>query len=208
MPIIGISVLKEVSFRNSIQPFSNMYFYNNGIGGVPDDAAAGALLDEVVAFEKTIHATDVTFKYGRVWHQTLLAITSEMIHQKSLSGAGTQTAHSQLDRERAYLIRWRAGVDSRGNPVYLRKWYHTCGGFGSGIPNSAVTIGILQNVTGFSTTDRNTIANKAAEVYNIGGSPGPWDLCAKSGRGSSVGNNPQAHQFLEHHQLGDQWRAS
>jgi hypothetical protein len=206
MPIIGMTVTKEVSFRNSIQPFSNMYFYNNGIGTVPNEADALTLLDEVVAFEKTIHAADVEFTYGRVWHQTLLALTTEMIGQKPLSGVGSATANTNMDRERAYLIRWRAGSDSRGNPVYLRKWYHTCGNFGTAF--TAVLAGHLQNTDGLTIAQRNAIATKCQEVYNIGGTPGPWDLCAKSGRGASLGNTPQAHQYLEHHQLGDQWRGA
>lgn len=206
MPIIGITVTKEVAFRNSIQPFSNMYFYNNGIGTVPGAAAAEALLDEVVAFEKSIHSGSVDFAYGRVWHQTLLQITTEMIFQKPLTGVGSSTADGNMDRERAFLIRWRAGQDSRGQPVYLRKWYHTCGQFGAA--SGAISANIHANVTGFTQAARDSIATKAQEIYNIGGSPGPWDLCAKSGRGVSSGNTPQAHPFLEHHQLGDQWRGA
>lgn len=208
MPIIGLSVTKSVSFRLSVQEFSNVYYYNNGIGTVPDAAAAEALLDEVVNFEKSIHCGPVSFVFGRVWHQGLTALLSDMIFQKALSGTGSQVARAEMDRERAYLIRWRAGTDSRGNPVYLRKWYHTLGGFGATIPNTTVTGAIQEQTGGFTSANRTAIADKAKEVYNIGGSPGPWDLCAKSGRGSSVGNNPDAHQFLEHHQLGDQWRAS
>jgi len=206
MPIIGITVTKEVAFRDSIQPFSNMYFYNNGIGTVPNAAAAEALLDEVVTFEKSIHSGSVEFTYGRVWHQTLLNITSEMLFQKPLTGTGASAAVSGMDRERAFLIRWRAGSDSRGNPVYLRKWYHTCGQFGTA--TSSIATGVLENTTALGGGQLTAISSKAQEIYNIGGSPGPWDLCAKSGRGASGGNNPQCHRYLEHHQMGDQWRGA
>lgn len=115
MPIIGISITKEAAFRDSVQPFSNVYYYNNGVGSVPDSAGALALIDELVAFEKSIHGTTVTFTHGRCWHQTLTAIGTVMIGQKSLSGVGAATDIGTLDRERAFLFRWRAGNDSRGN---------------------------------------------------------------------------------------------
>jgi hypothetical protein len=148
----------------------------------------------------------VEFIYGRVWHQTLLEITSEMIFQKALSGTGSTSASTSMDRERAYLFRWRAGVDSRGQPVYLRKWYHACGQFAGG----PATIGasILANTTGFTAGERTAMEAEAQKVANLGGSPGPWDLCAKSGRGISGSVFPTAHQFLEHHQLGDMWRGA
>ena len=29
MPIIGVSITKQVAFRDSVQEFSNVYYYNN-----------------------------------------------------------------------------------------------------------------------------------------------------------------------------------
>jgi len=206
MPIIGITVTKETAFRNSIQQFTNMYFYNNGIGTVPDAAASEALLDELVTTEKTFHSSAVEFVYGRVWHQTLLAITSEMLFQKSLTGLGSAPSSTTMDRERAFLFRWRAGTDSRGQPVYLRKWYHACGVFPGAV--NPINSSILANTTGFSGTERTAMEGNAQAVANLGGSPGPWDLCAKSGRGISGSVFPTAHPFLEHHQMGDAWRGA
>jgi hypothetical protein len=207
MPIIGLTITKETPFRDSVQQFTNMYFYNNGVGGVPNATEAEALIDEVVTSEKKWHSTQVEFVYARCWHQTLLAITTEMIFQKPLSGQGASVSESTLDKERAYLFRWRAGNDSRGQPVYLRKWYHSCGSFGpSGAPSLSPTI--LGNVTGFSQAQRDFMANLAQEVANLGGSPGPWNLCAKSGRGITGSVFPEPHKYLEHHQMGDNWRGA
>jgi hypothetical protein len=206
MPIIGITITKEVPFRDSVQQFTNMYFYNNGVGGVPDATAAEALIDELVASEKTWHSSSVEFVYARCWHQTLLAITTEMIFQKPLSGTGAASGIASFDRERAYLFRWRAGNDSRGQPVYLRKWYHSCGLFASA--SGAVGSGILENTTGFTAGARTAMANLVQAVANLGGSPGPWDLCAKSGRGITGSVFPECHKYLEHHQMGDNWRGA
>jgi hypothetical protein len=206
MPIIGITITKETAFRDSVQQFTNMYFYNNGVGGVPDATAAEALIDELVTSEKSWHAAACEFVYARCWHQTLLQITTEMIFQKPLSGLGSGTTNSSVDRERAFLFRWRAGNDSRGQPVYLRKWYHTNGAFPSA--SSALTTGVLANTQSIAAADRTAMANNVQAVANLGGSPGPWDLCAKSGRGISGSVFPDCHRYLEHHQMGDNWRGA
>jgi hypothetical protein len=206
MPIIGITVTKEVAFRDAVQQFTNMYFYNNGVGGVPDATAAEALIDELVTSEKTWHSSSVEFVYARCWHQTLLAITTEMIFQKPLTGLGATTGHTSLDRERAFLFRWRAGNDSRGQPVYLRKWYHSCGQFPGGPAPAPDTV--LGNTTGFTAGQRTAMAANVQAVANLGGSPGPWDLCAKSGRGITGSVFPECHRYLEHHQMGDNWRGA
>lgn len=203
MPIVGISITKEVAFRDSVQPFSNVYYYNNGVGSVPDAAGALALIDEIVAFEKTIHSSLVTFTFGRCWHQTLTEIGTVMIGQKALSGTGSSSADSGMDKERAFLFRWRAGNDSRGNPVYLRKYWHCCGLFASA--SGAISSAILANATGFTGAAKTAMENKAAEMTDLAAAGGGWELCAKSGRGHDF-NTPNSHPYLEHHQLGDQWR--
>lgn len=203
MPIVGISITKHATFRDSVQHWSNVYYYNNGVGSVPDAAGAGNLIDELVTFEKTIHSNQVTFDFGRCWHQTLLQLTTVMLNQKALSGVGATTSVSNFDRERAYLVQWRAGNDSRGNPVFLRKWYHSCGQYGGGA--AAPTAQNLENVTGLSAAIKTAIESHTAQITDLSAAGGGWELCAKSGRGHDF-NTPGAHPYLEHHQLGDEWR--
>lgn len=205
MAIIGITITKETAFRDSVQPFSNMYFYNNGAGGTPTGTEANNLIDELTAFEKTVHSNAVTFTFGRCWLQALTELGSTMIVQKPLSGAGALGVDTALDKERAFLFRRRAGNDSRGNPVFLRKWYHSCGAFpGSG----GLDTGLYSNATGFSSAERTAMANAMDTISNIGGSPGPFDICARSGRDPDPASGWTAHPYLEHHQLGDQWRGA
>jgi hypothetical protein len=204
MAIIGLSITKETSFRDSIQPFSNMYFYNNGLGGAPDNAAANNILDELVAIEKSFHSSAVEFVFGRIWLQTLTEIGTVMLHQKPLTGVGLTSTSSSLDKERAFLFRRRAGQDSRGQPVYLRKWYHSCGEFpGSG------TLGtpLLANTSGFTDAVRNTMAGNVNDISGLAAGGGGWEICSKGGRAPTEANW-QAHKYLEHHQLGDQWRGA
>jgi hypothetical protein len=205
MAIVGVTITKETPFRNSVQAFSNMYFYNNGTGGVPSESGALAMIDELVAIERGLHASTIEFVFARLWHQTLLAATSNMIAQKSLTGNGTLSPDSTLDKERAYLFRWRAGQDSRGNPVYLRKWYHSCAVFPGG---PALTATIYSNSGGFTQAQRDSMEANVADVATLASGGGGWELCAKSGRALTQGTTPDAHPYLEHHQLGDMWRGA
>jgi hypothetical protein len=203
MTRIGIAITKSTSFRGGTQEFSNVYYYD-GLLGRPSVAQAEALIDEATTREKTWHSTAVTFLRGRCWEQTGDKATTEMIATKSLSGTGSMGLVNSFDKERSYLFRLRAGVDTRGNPVYLRKWYHGCGLFDGTISINSTT---LDNTTGFSAADRTALRNKMNSIGSIGSGPTLGTLCAKGGRQPDAGATWEAHQYLEHHQLGDMWRA-
>lgn len=202
MARIGVSITKNTSFRNSTQEFSNVYYFE--VSGLPSIAQADTFIDNLTALEKTFHGTSVNFVRGRCWSQGATPAASEMISQKNLSGTGARAAASSLDKERAWLFRIRAGVDSRGNPVYLRKWYHACGEF---VLSQGVATGILANTGGWSTAERNAQVAAMNAIGDANGSPLTPALCSKNGRGITGGSTWSAHAFLEHHQLGDQWRA-
>jgi hypothetical protein len=202
MARIGVSITKSVAFRNSTQEFSNVYYYD--VSATPSAAQADTFIDNLTTLEKTFHSTQVTFVRGRVWTETGSAATNEMISQKNLSGTGARATTSTMDKERAFLFRLRAGVDSRGNPVYLRKWYHACGVFVTTVTNSNA---ILENASGFTSTERGNLVGAMTGIGNANGSPLSPALVAKSGRFATAGATWEAHPFLEHHQLGDQWRA-
>ena len=203
MARIGVSITKSTSFRGATQEFSNVYYYE--MVALPSEAAAATLIDNLVTLEKTFHGVLVTFVRGRCWSQTGSPAGNNMIEQHNLSGTGARAALTQLDKERAYLFRLRAGNDSRGNPVYLRKWYHSCGVFFNG---QTVVAGILENTSGFSSGDRSTMVSAMQAIGDANGSAGAPKLCSKGGRLPTVGENWTAHQYLEHHQLGDMWRAN
>jgi hypothetical protein len=203
MTMVGISITKSCVFRNSVQEFSNVYYYD-GLAGTPSIAQADGLIDELVVKEKTWHSADITFVRGRLWVQTGDKATTNMISTKALSGTGTPAVTANMDAERAFLFRLRAGNDSRGNPVYLRKWYHTRGGFG------AVTVsqGILENKIAWTQAERDQLTTKLGTIGAIGTGVTAGVIVAKSGRNTTAGANWEAHRYLEHHQLGDMWRAT
>jgi hypothetical protein len=203
MARFGVSITKTTPFRNSNPEFSNVYYYE--ATGLPDATQADTIIDNLTALEKTFHATGVTFVRGRLWSQQGSPSSNEMISQKNLSGTGARTLNSTLDKERAFLFRLRAGVDGRGQPVYLRKWFHACGEFVSG---QAVAAGTLSNASGFTAGERSAQVAAMNAIGDANGSPLAPKLCAKGGRLPTVGATWSAHAFLEHHQLGDQWRAT
>lgn len=193
---IAISITKKVSFRSVQQEFSNVYHYE--LMG----AATGpweALADEIKDAEVNWHASDVTFVRAHVWSAGGTPSQNVMLFQKPLTGTGMQQAIGNMDRERAVLIQWPAGVDSRGKPVYLRKWYHSCGN----VHSETFTVANLQNTTPISEATRTVLANQATAFDEVGVAEA-WNLCAASGRVPT--GPPVAHKWLEHHQLGDAWR--
>lgn len=197
MAIIAIAILKQVAFRDSVQEFSNVYHYNVSI--TPNSSEAANRITEIETFEKSIHASIVSFLRGRCWTAGGSPSENAMIQDVILSGNGSLTQTTGLDRERAFLVQWPAGVDSRNRVVYLRKWWHTCAAM------AGVTVGTAQTSqsSGFSNADQIAIENKATEITEIG-TANEYDLCSASGR---VFQGPaQAHPYLEHRQLGDQWR--
>lgn len=199
MPTIGFAVTKEVQFRGALQPFTNVYYYKSpGPGPVPA-SAIDQVRDEVVAIERDLHSTEVNFTFYRGWLHTGDRQTSVMIKQGALSGTGNQGAAAAMDRERAFLMQWPAGLSVRNKPVYLRKWFHSCGACaGVGVLN-----GHLQNTTALSEGNRDTISTRMNDLRIIGPLD-EWLLVAKSGREHT--GPGRVHKWLEHHQLGDQWR--
>jgi hypothetical protein len=200
---IGISITKETAFRDNQQEFSNVYYYNNDPGSLPSETGAQDLLNELLNIERAFHSSVVSFVHGRLWSAGGTPGTNQMLWEQTIAVPGTATNISAMDRERAYLFQYEAGFDSRGKRVYLRKWYHTCGRFAGLTADPAP--GILANTTGFNTTERSVMSNAADDILVLTSAGGNWTLCAKSGR-ARTSTNPGAYKYLEHRQLGDQWR--
>lgn len=202
MPRIGVSITKNTAFRNSVQEFSNVYYYE--VTSEPSAAQADTIIDNLTALEKTFHGSTVTFVRGRLWSAGQGAAGNNMISQKNLTGTGARAGSTGTDKERAWLFRLRAGVDSRGNPVYLRKWYHACAEFVVGQPP---TTAVIAQTSGWTAPERAAQVAAMNAIGDANGSPLAPKLCSKAGRLATPGEVWSAHQYLEHHQLGDMWRA-
>lgn len=203
MARFGVNVLKRAAFRGGVQHFGNTYYYDDPLG-TPGLSTLEALVDAVVAAEKTKHASAVTFVRGRLWSQLGTPSQNQMLVDKALTGVGNPVQNNSMDRERAFLVRFRAGVDSRGRPVYLRKWWHLMADLSAG----ATTTNQLANVDPLTTAQKTELENLANSIKTITvGSPAHvFSLVSKNGRG--IDGATTAHNFLEHHQLGEEWRGN
>lgn len=201
MAIFGLSIEKSTSFRGVNQVFANVYHYQDA-GGSPSDADLTTLLNNIVTHEKTWHANVVNFVRGRVWSAGGSEAANQMRVDISLSGTGADTVHLSMDKERATLVRWRAGSDSRGRPVYLRKWYHVCT---DAVGGGAITAAMLQQTAQLTAPMR---AGHVTEVDNVTSETVAgtvFTLCGPTGR--VITGSTECHPYLEHHQLGDMWRS-
>lgn len=203
MPTIGVSIEKQTSFRNSTQKFANVYYYD--APSIPSQSQAAAIIDNIKGLEQAFHSTAVTFVRGRLWSAGGTPSQNNMIDTHALSGVGSQGLIASFDRERAYLFRLRAGQDSRGRAVYLRKWYHACGTGPGGITPGST---ILENTAAFSAGNKATMETAVDFIRVLSVNSVTYSLCSKSGRAFSSGETFKSHNFLEHHQLGDQWRSA
>jgi hypothetical protein len=201
MARFGVNILKRVSFRGGVQHFGNTYYYDDPLG-TPAVSTLEALVDDIVAKEKVRHSTQVTFVRGRCWSQVGTPAQNQMLVDKALSGTGAGSPVVGLDKERAYLVRFRAGTDSLGRPVYLRKWWHLCGS----LPGASLSVGAMENTSELTSGERTTLETFADAIKQISvGTPShQFNLVAKGGR--AIDGPTNAHRFLEHHQLGDEWR--
>jgi hypothetical protein len=198
MARIGIQTTKSTLFRGAQQEFNNVYYYES-LDAVT--VPAEGLIDEIVALEKSIHSNAVNFVRAACWQAGGTPAQNQMLFQKNLSGTGAAGQVSTMDRERAYLIQWDAGFNSRGQGVKLRKWFHTCGAFGAASTNPAT--GVMANTSEIPSADRTSIAGIANALDEVGNLES-WSLTSKTGRNRT--GSAKCHPYLEHHQLGENWR--
>lgn len=197
MALFGVSIKKRTAFRGATQFFYNTYTYEGTSLNFQD---ALGLINAIKLIEQDLHGSDVTWVEGRAWSTGGTQAQNQMIRTELLSGTGNNTTNASMDRERAVLIRWPAGVDVRGRPVYLRKYFHCCGGCNG----NTFTSGHLQNTEALSDTIRTSIATRANALKVI--TLGALVLTMKGPTGRNATGDAQCHRWLEHHQLGDMWR--
>lgn len=201
MARVGVSIEKATSFRGVSQPFSNTYYYETPLPVVV--GVATQLIDHIVSLEKPMHTSNVDFKFGRCWSAGGTKAENEMITQKALSGVGTNASivNTFMDKERAWLVRFRAGNDSRGRPVYLRKWWHL---YLDTFASASVISSVLANTAGINAAHATQLETWGNAFKSITTLPQNFDLVSEKGR--QITGATKAHPYLEHHQLGDQWR--
>jgi hypothetical protein len=199
MAHFGVSITKKTAFRDSVQSFSNTYHYWY-VGLNPSSSLANDIIDRLVVVEKTLHSSAAQFIYARLWSAGGSPSQNTMIFEKALNTYGTNPFDASIDRERAHLFQWSAGKDSRGRPVRLKKWFHSMGA----IAGISVAGGVGANTSGFTEAQRTTLESWAAPLNPLVVNGSGMSLVSATNRGTD--GNVRAHKYLEHHQLGDEWR--
>lgn len=193
MAVFGVSITKSMEWRGAQQEFSNVYHYQTAVGQPFDDEG---IIAAVVAAERPLHATSVTFETGRTWGPTENGPAASVMREiVDLSGQGGATPLTNAYKETALLISWPLGrYGSRNRPQFLRKWLHTLASGGRGLDGSSRSDVSPQNVLDYI----------AAVTALSDPAFGDLDLCTADGR-VPVGPAVQ-YPYLEHRQLGDTWR--
>jgi hypothetical protein len=196
----GVAIQKRCGYRLGTQHFSNQYYYEMNIPS-SNLSDLDLVVDEIVAKEKAMFSTAVTFVRGRLWSQVGTPAQNEMLIDKALSGTGAAATDPGQDREAAFLVRARAGNDSRGRPVYLRKWFHL---LVTSIAGAAIDTGVRANTSEIPAAARSALETffNSLKAFTVSGQN--VQLVAKSGR--QITGATQAHRFLESRALGDEWR--
>lgn len=204
LPIYGFSIEKTTLFRVGSQPFANVYYYTAGSIAPTQNVDLEILLDQIVAKEKEFHGSAVNFVRGRCWNTGSGSPETNLMRvDKTLTGTGALSNDTSMDRERAILVQIRAGINTKGRPVYLRKWYHVC----AAPPPGAFTAGMIAQTSELTTAQRDYYAGKVNDIQELElATVNVAQMCAKSGRQTTA--EPVTHRWLEHHQLGDKWRSN
>jgi hypothetical protein len=202
MPRIGVSITKSTTFRGAAQEFANTYYYETP--SVDQTAYAGTLITALVDRERPMHASSVNFVRARAWSAGGTKAENQQLEQRNLSGTGSGgTTPNALDRERAFLVRARAGNDSKGRPVYLRKWWH----LGISIKGGeSLSDGQMGNTATLGSGMRNALVADFNSFKTIITTGSPTGSRLVSEKGREIDGDTVAHPYLEHHQLGDMWR--
>lgn len=127
----GLTVIKRMKYRGNDEEWSNDYYFS---GSTPADAAAWrTLFDALVAQEKTMYPafSSVVAGYGydsedanahAVWSVDLTVAPNSPVDGTLVLSATDEVSPGDC----AAWVRWKLDrLNTRGKPVYLRKYFHS-----------------------------------------------------------------------------------
>ena len=141
---VGITLVKRFYYRGDPnEEFSNTYHLS---GSVPSDATAWrTLVDALIAQEKTGYSFDVQVirAYGydsdSPTATAVFSVDLTVSPNSPVSGTLSPTGGAQQSGDCAVWVRWKTSrLNSRGKPIYLRKYFHDV--FATIVTNTADTV--------------------------------------------------------------------
>lgn len=128
MALFKITVIKEMSYRGTLEEWSNSYVLS---GTDPADAAAwAAWAAKIKDVEQPVLPASQRFSrwYGYNqghWETKPQHIDAQGTYAAATNGTQTLSAASPAPGDAAIWVRWDTGqFTSRGKKIYLRKYFH------------------------------------------------------------------------------------
>lgn len=196
MSLRFVAIEKEMTFQGRTERWSNVYCFDTNAA---DETAYAALVTGVVNAEKPVHASNVSFKKGRVYTTSgLNGITDpgNMYYVTDLTavGTGVNSGSGAMYRECAVLVKWplprKVGLlGSLGRQRSLKKWIHP----GAGL---SLTTNEIEGTAALSSTAKAPFVTYASAVQvPVSGSQ------IVSPDGTLPNAAAQIHNYLEHRQF-------
>lgn len=138
----GLTIVKKFTYRgDASEEFSNQYWLT---GGAPADSAAWlSLANAVIAQEKTCYtsAVSVVQAYGYADDaEHTPAIYSLDLHGAPVAGTLPDGTSLPTSGDTAVWLRWKTSrLNTKGKPIYLRKYFHGARVPASGSADAAYT---------------------------------------------------------------------
>lgn len=129
--IVAVHVTKTTKWRNKQEEFENVYHFDTPT--INTESGYVDLVNQLVAAEKLIHTSAVTFKQARVHGPTNGTKEQDIMRAVvDLSGTGSASPTVQMAAELCYVASFYVGRSAKGYKRFLRKFLHTGAVFGSG----------------------------------------------------------------------------
>jgi len=126
--VTGLTLVKKFTYRtNPNEEFSNTYHFKNSPPG--DDASWTVLMNDVVAKERLVFPSSVSYSRAYGYDSDDAKAHHVFSHDFTVPGpppigGGVSSAHPMAGDQAACVFWKTARLNSRGKPIYLRKYLH------------------------------------------------------------------------------------
>ncbi len=189
---VAVAISKTTMWHGVAEEYSNVYYFDGPPVGGSNASLWEALIADIVAAERPLFGTNVTFKLGRVWSVGGSKVDNVTLALKDLTGPGTGGT-VPLFKEAAILAEWECSrLNILGRKVYLRKYLRI------GAMTGTVTGTVNTGETELPASERSKVETYCDKVQSLqtGASLETFKLCSPNGREPKEQNNGIANRYL------------
>lgn len=119
----AVIITRSLNWHGHAEEWSSVYHYDTGTA--PSEQGWNDLIDAIVAAERPLFGSDVSFKSARVHGPTNgTQAEDQMRFAKDLTGVGSSTSGIVVPPESCVVIEWSLGRSPRGYKQLLKKFMH------------------------------------------------------------------------------------